>query len=373
MLPHHKELDGLRGIAILLVIMMHCRFIAVPATLAQSGVFQLISIGWVGVDLFFALSGFLITRILLTTRQHENYFSNFYARRALRIFPLYYGFLAIAYFIAHSENAPEGFQQSSALAEASYFVHLQNWIPFLDVLPAPILVVFWSLAVEEQFYLVWPLIVLLMGRSPHFGKVCIALWFVTIFARSSYINAGHSGAYYLTFCRLDGLLLGAYVAVLQIRHGSLQQFQDAALKITISAGAAIILLRAINGEFHATNVLVLHFGMPLLALLFASLIVLAITAHAEGRLRKGLRNEWLCFFGKISFGMYVFHMLFVTFYTYLDFLPDNFWLAEVIFLPLVLVSTVILAWLSYKYFESPFLRRKPALNSVTGKAKYSDS
>src|SRR5947209_10880356 len=136
--PHSRipELDGIRGIAILMVLMVH--FGSAPGL--PSAVGAVVEFGWAGVDLFFVLSGFLITGILLSTRQHEGYFSTFYRNRTLRIFPIYYAFLLVALVLA-----PEWKQ-------VAYWLYLGHFMNASDQ-PIKYMRHFWSLAIEEQFYL----------------------------------------------------------------------------------------------------------------------------------------------------------------------------------------------------------------------------
>ncbi len=163
--PQIPALNGVRGVAILLVIVCHFIAFALPYTPAR-WLRLVASVGGTGVDLFFVLSGFLITRILLASRQRPAFLTTFYARRILRIFPLYYGFLAAIYIavpLLHlGQPIPFGIQlwawtytQNVAMTFLPHpATDLWQWTPHL-----------WSLAVEEHFYLVWPLIVKLTSPA----------------------------------------------------------------------------------------------------------------------------------------------------------------------------------------------------------------
>src|SRR5688572_17459077 len=151
--PFIKPFEGLRGIAILLVLIYHL-FPYIPIA----------GIGWTGVDLFFVLSGFLITRILLETKNKPKYFQRFYTKRALRIFPLYYLFIIVCVIINHLiplnglKLLPE-----NILYVLTYTLNFQ----FYDInglVPGFAMNHFWSLAIEEHFYLIWPLMVWLMNK-----------------------------------------------------------------------------------------------------------------------------------------------------------------------------------------------------------------
>lgn len=160
--PRIKALDGLRGIAVLLVIASHF----FPYPLHPNGIFErlyagLINFGYSGVDLFFVLSGFLITRILISTRRQQSYFSSFYVRRILRIWPLYFS-LRIATIVilpAIPQFSSHHFFSTERGGSAYYWLFLNNFWSVLPIRGYIFLAVTWSLAIEEQFYLVWPLII----------------------------------------------------------------------------------------------------------------------------------------------------------------------------------------------------------------------
>jgi len=148
-------LDGVRGLAILAVMLTHISLQTIALNPMLRGLFAL---GWSGVDLFFVLSGFLITGILLDTHQCANYFRSFYARRVLRIFPLYFGFLTVALLVFPYVVSPEFMPAPSH--RWMYVCYVANWLPHAQW---HVLTHFWSLCVEEQFYFIWPLVVLLFG------------------------------------------------------------------------------------------------------------------------------------------------------------------------------------------------------------------
>jgi peptidoglycan/LPS O-acetylase OafA/YrhL len=168
-------LDGLRGVAILLVLLSHLTLYSeMSTTTLLDRAYQRATLaGWVGVDLFFVLSGFLITGILLDLKGSSRFFRTFYARRVLRIFPLYYAFLAI-FYIALPQLLSSKDQVLRLLADQKwYWLYLQNLQMARDGWPVPkYLAHFWSLAVEEQFYLIWPLGVLKYGRR---GLIAVCL------------------------------------------------------------------------------------------------------------------------------------------------------------------------------------------------------
>ena len=182
---HLYALDGVRGIAILLVLFCHFFFISTPSNLYEFVLQKLGDYGNLGVDLFFVLSGFLITGILMDTKGKENYFKNFIIRRSLRIFPLYYFVLIIIFLIMplfSIFNGPlmdrvlEGEVYAWTYTYNFFIAEKQSWPPFIGH--------FWSLAVEEQFYLVWPLAVYLLSTEA-LKRFSWLLIFVSIVAFST--------------------------------------------------------------------------------------------------------------------------------------------------------------------------------------------
>jgi peptidoglycan/LPS O-acetylase OafA/YrhL len=219
-------LDGVRGVAILLVFCIH---------LQQTGVvpskFRVINVlmhsGWSGVDLFFVLSGFLITLGLLESRESVNYFSAFYMRRVLRIFPLYYfalsaGMIASIFLANYSPNLtlvgdnPSGPLFPSWPGWISHIFYLQNWwMPWKEPASRSIFGHFWSLAIEEQFYLVWPLCVWLLPRK-RLLVLCVAVCAGAPALRFFLIGHYHVAPEIIfrnTVTRADTLMAGALCAL----------------------------------------------------------------------------------------------------------------------------------------------------------------
>jgi peptidoglycan/LPS O-acetylase OafA/YrhL len=207
---HIVELDGFRAIAVLWVLLLHF-FYGWPPTPPQATPWmprilaEVISHGWLGVDLFFILSGFLITGILIDSRGSSNYFRNFYARRALRILPLYLASILVM-GLAYQGSAP-------------YFglslLFLANFAHIFGVSTPHGASVFWSLAVEEHFYLLWPLLVRFLSRSALFALTLI-LVFGSPVLRGYCASRGMDPEleiYVYSFFRFDGLALGAILAL----------------------------------------------------------------------------------------------------------------------------------------------------------------
>ena len=202
------QLDAVRGLAVLLVLVHN-------TDLYPSRISHLISDnGWMGVDLFFVLSGFLITGILLDTKQSEGYFRNFYARRCLRIWPLYYSVLLFMFvvvpFLRPSET--HAVFESRSSPWWAFPIFLQNFLVPIPAMATGPLGVTWSLAVEEQFYLAWPLVVRFCTEA-QLRKIAIAVICLSPVLRF-YLSLHQVNIYSNTFCRLDGLMAGALLAIL---------------------------------------------------------------------------------------------------------------------------------------------------------------
>ena len=350
---HYPALDGLRGIAILLVVFYH-----------NFGFINYFFFGWLGVDLFFVLSGFLITDVLLRTRNAPNYLKNFYVRRVLRIFPLYYLILIIflifvPIFAPHILNLDYYFQN-----QVWFWTYLQNWLFIFHQIPQNTLALnhFWSLAVEEQFYLLWPFIILLF-RKPKpliYPLLFLLIGIITLrFILWSFQieNLAYFNLY--TFSRIDGICIGSLLAVLRtVNHKAINRY------FTI----IVLALAALNFVFYFFNKQN-QFSYPYLAIAgyttFATIFGLLVNEGVEGEettINKLLSFRLLRFFGIISYSLYVFHWPLYLLLSpvlarwsarNLDFINSS------IFASLVAtILSILLAWLSFHFFEKKFLLLK---------------
>jgi len=223
--PRHKpELDGIRGIALLAVMLSHGGpYIERTSVLSKLFAYAMIP-GWSGVELFFVLSGFLITGILLKSKTAENYFSSFYARRFLRIFPIYYLVLTAGLLAASHVSWWNAVLPAAGKTRIAYYFYAQNWPMFWPhhlFLRANVFGHFWSLAVEEQFYIVWPLVIWLLPENAILTLCSVGL----VVALPLRVLMVHKFAYdftamALTTSRVDGLLVGVILAIL-LRRGQI--------------------------------------------------------------------------------------------------------------------------------------------------------
>jgi peptidoglycan/LPS O-acetylase OafA/YrhL len=308
---HILALDGLRGIAILLVVV--CHFQSNLGISADGRAWPLVAIahaGWMGVDLFFVLSGFLITGILVDARGSDSYFSAFYARRALRILPVYYGFLFAIFVLLPLLHLGAGDNYMLARQhQAWYWLHTTNIMMAIDELPGrgpyPS-TLFWSLAVEEQFYFIWPAVVALC--SPRvLRKVCIAGVIGCIVLRIVGGLAGVSGLALsvLPFTRGDTLFIGGLLAI-EYRQGGLGRYRGAAKMAAIISAVVLAALIGIYGQLDYNDPGTAMFGSIAIMALGASAVIIGISS-TESRFARVLKSRFLRFFGRYSYAMYVVH------------------------------------------------------------------
>ena len=312
---HIASLDGLRGVAILMVISIHFLYTnAIPAAPpAWLSVFHVLQFGWMGVDLFFVLSGFLITGILLDTRASGNYFRSFYSRRSLRIFPLYYLVVGVyllslplqARIPALAANLPD------RRIGLSYLVYLNNWyVPILHRSGGTI-GYFWSLAVEEQFYLIWPFLVFRLPQRA-FVRLCVALCLFLPLLRLLFDPhpswPASDFVFMNTTTRMDSLVWGALAAMLvrfPVRFARLRPL----LPWTAAACALAMLVICFPlHELYSRKFYTQSIGYSILAVGFAAILLMAYHSDSvDGRLAKLLRWPLLTQFGRYSYAIYVFH------------------------------------------------------------------
>ncbi len=307
---HVPALDALRGIAVLLVLARHSSALESSGGVVSQAILGAMRGGWIGVDLFFALSGFLITGILIDTRGTPHSLRNFYARRTLRIFPLYFTFLAIVFFVG----------PLTSLATNPEFRVLQDnqgwlWSYLTNVLIAwkgdlavPLhLGHLWSLGLEEQFYLVWPCIVLLVP-SKAVGRVCLALSVAAVLLRTALVirsGWGVDAAYMMMPARLDALLLGGCLAVLVRSPAGLARVRRWQRPVTLAAVALLVAIAGWRQGMVRNDPYMQIAGYAALSLVAVSLIVGALPGSGALTLQRLLAAPPLQSIGKYSYAVYV--------------------------------------------------------------------
>jgi len=305
------RLDGIRGLAILLIMQLH--FLKFPQdNLLAIILSSLSNMGWVGVDLFFVLSGFLITGILLDSKNAPDFFKNFYIRRTLRIFPIYYTYLLL-YFLFVIKFKVVNFDPSRNLdASRDFLWVLLYGTNILIALKNNFIVAslnhLWSLAIEEHFYLFWPAVVFFFNLQ-QLKKICLlGIIVVVIFRTTIVMQIGVSyGVHVLTPCRLDSFLIGGLCAILVIDCNSQIQLKKIVNWILILSSIMILLNIALHNGTLSDDSWMQTFGYTVLALLFGALILRIFLSNANSLQVYIFESSWLCFLGKYSYGIYIFH------------------------------------------------------------------
>jgi peptidoglycan/LPS O-acetylase OafA/YrhL len=379
-LPRHiPALDGLRGLAILLVLFDH--YLPCGDSVAS---FRGVSLGhaalnlatriprssWSGVNLFFVLSGFLITGILWRARNGDAYFRNFYMRRFLRIFPLYYATLFVLFVAIPGTIGYRSSEAHLVLANQSSF-----WLYTVNLTMArygdfifgngPLqLNHFWSLSIEEQFYLAWPLIVFCLNRRALFW-LCGGITAFAIAVRCALAWHGASWATIFVFTpsQCDALAIGAAIALLP---GDLARFVPAARWTCLACAAALLLFAFTSPAFclDQHDLRMQTVGYTLLAFFFGSLLILVIQAKPASIAARFWTHPALRFLGKYSYGIYVLHEVLRPVFDWLFPLSSvQLWmhghgLGDIVHFAMVSTISIAAAVMSYHLFEVHFLSLK---------------
>lgn len=363
-------LDGLRGIAILLVMLFHYEVRNWPwhSDFAYP-LWAVMREGWLGVDLFFVLSGFLITGILVDTKENPGYFRNFYARRTLRIFPLYFAYLALLFLILPLLPRIAPWQAETPFATQIWFwsylcnllIGVQGWgaSPKLAYHT-------WSLAVEEQFYLIWPAVVLLSSRRS-LVRICVACIIGAVVFRTG-LRLAHLpwvAGFVLTPARVDGLAMGALVALAVRSSGGLARVARFARPAALAAAIAFIGLFAWRGLVDAEDKVMGTLGLSVCALLFAAVVCVAVTERTGSLVYRALTPRVLLLVGRYSYGMYLIHYVVLMVLNEIGLSLQDMearlgWrpAAHAVYILCNCLATFGLAALSWHLFEKRFLRLK---------------
>lgn len=366
-------LDGVRGLAALIVLNFH--FVSQPigpkdsVTAFVSGAIK--AWGWTGVDLFFVLSGFLITGLLLDAKGSANYFRVFYARRALRILPLYYLALILLLAVPFLLRNYGGARFMIPLRDQIYFwVYLQNF-HLLPPLFNGMVNHLWSLAIEEQFYLVWPLVIYFLRRE-NVLKVCVACVLTSIAWRMA-VFTGHlnSNTYLATPSRLDGLAIGSAIAVVLRGPHGLDQVRKHIAPV-VSAALLVILFQYLLPKGYKgdallpANYLTVTASWMLgpwfytaIALVYGGLIIRALHGAVPF-----LESRFLRVMGRYSYGLYVIHVPMIPTLHLFGITPLTFgsrigtFAGLLAYVVVAVSATFAAAWLSWNIYEKRFLALK---------------
>ncbi|SHH62201.1 acyltransferase family protein [Bradyrhizobium erythrophlei] len=348
-MQHVKSLDGIRGLAVSLVVLFH---------------FGILPSGWIGVQIFFVLSGYLITSILLRAKERPlgEYLGRFYWRRSLRIFPLYFVFLAVAAIVYSEAGKPRSFDVDwpYLLTYTTNFGRLRS----TDV--GPTFVHLWSLAIEEQFYLLWPLLVYLLPLVT-FKRIVVALLFLSPLARLGLYFAFRGqdadwigrNIYCLPISQFDAFAAGAAIVLWRLQElKCAPRLLAFALLVTAICGAAVLVHEhlvyraAMKWTFGYSMFLMpasgFVWGYSLLNLLSVALIICALQRLLALRL---LESPPLVRVGTISYGIYVYHLPILL-------VANSLLISRAAIFFLYCSAVLIISEISFRFLEAPFLRLK---------------
>ena len=351
-----KALDGLRALAILLVMLFHFYF--------------LLEVGWIGVQLFFVLSGYLITSILLNSKTDQlgDYLKRFYWRRSLRIFPLYYLYLiaiAVLYLAVH---IPADFTN-----KIPYLVFYNyNHYPVFETLSHDVAFThFWSLSVEEQFYLFWPFIIYFLSLRNLKIFVLAIILIIPIFRYGVHewlmaheyplADLGQI-IYRLTPAQIDSFMFGAAIPIFNLTKNEKFGYQAGLVSALLFLGFGLMNLITTDipisslGYVNGSTVNLQYvWSYTLINAASLGLLLVIISKQSHSLIQRIFKNKVLVQIGKVSYGMYVYHWVFLAFYRktlhpFIGYRPISF----LVYLALVYA----ISWLSFRFFESYFITLK---------------
>jgi peptidoglycan/LPS O-acetylase OafA/YrhL len=346
-LAHIRELDGIRGIAALAVFFHHLCYTSInPQEWGRGvrGLYDLSTFGYTGVDLFFVLSGFLITSLLIQDRSSPAYYRNFYWKRVLRILPLYIlCLLAVFLFVPNSHGY--------VLLAAMFIVN------FAQALHVPAVGPFWTLAIEEQFYLLWPTVV--RRRSvAQLTRWSIGVGLSAVILRLVAASIGHYN-YDLTFLHCDGLAIGAFIACrYSQRNVGGDSSSTAPTRWIAAAFVAGVVLFAMRFLPHSSK---REFAFAMAACqtgisLLAGSVIAFVIVHTGSRYLALFRSRLFTFFGLISYAFYLVHTYVLMAYEHFSGpLPPGDLTAYFVRFVAVLAMSIGVSLLTYYLIERPAL------------------
>lgn len=352
------QLDGLRGLAVIFVVSFHYINNQISISLPSLGNLNLMGkilmkttyFGWIGVDLFFVLSGFLIGSILLRNQQSPMLFKAFYIRRFARILPIYYLLLVVFHFSKEIITTPSLYMFIDDISLSYYFLFIQNFaMGYNNNFGPPSLTPTWSLAVEEQFYLIIPLVIFLLKPQhiKYFIAFCLCLAPV-----SRYFSQNWYQQYTLLTSRIDSPAVGLLLAYI-LQRNYIENFITEHLAKFRLLSLALIGVSCIIYFFCDVGV----FNHTIIAVIFGLIILITIYTQ-NGGYYKFITMKPLLFVGGISYFVYLFHLhiLYLFHYLFLDHAtPQMVALPDIIATIAAFLVTLFLGYTSFKYIEHPLI------------------
>jgi peptidoglycan/LPS O-acetylase OafA/YrhL len=356
-------LDGLRGIAILAVFFRHYAG-GLEKTAASTGLHILgmaFNFGWSGVDLFFVLSGFLITGILYDTKNRPGYYKNFYVRRVLRIFPPYYLLAAIYLVLTPVVAAHWKWGQLSFLVYLGYPLAL-IWPALAEVSPFVHLTHLWSLCAEEQFYMIWPWTIARLRTSAAIFRACLALGAAALLLRvviCTTHGVDMSWTHDFLGSRMDAFAVGAAITV-AVRGPLRERVMKWAPAVFLPSATCVLAICLVRRTVDHSDPVIATIGLSLIALACGALLTMALRqgTWVERLLSLGVLRT----FGKYSYAMYLFDFPLTVFLSpkreYFIAALHSYAIGSGAFLVFCLLVNLMVAAASFHLVESPMMRLK---------------
>jgi peptidoglycan/LPS O-acetylase OafA/YrhL len=369
---HIPALDGLRGVAVAAVFVLHFHPDALLGPWVLRMVDQAAFLGWAGVSLFFSLSGFLITGILWDSLGRPHWWRNFYIRRSLRIFPLYYLVLIAATAVALAMGATWNVTSKISI-DFLYLTDIPSlWRQMWGFPLQTYLVHFWSLAVEEQFYLIWPFLILAFAKNRQgLMKLCGVVWLASLAFRLVAVGLDWSWLWphHFLLSRAGELCAGGFLALaLRGAPTTIPRVLRVARWALYISFTALVVMVAISPGLSLMDSPWSTLGIAIFSIFFTALIAMCLQ---PGLIRSLFENAALRWLGKISYGVYVYHLLLYGIFERLThrMAPNAGPLEASILLAAVgFCGTLLIASLSFYTFERAFLSLKERLAGQGGVA-----
>lgn len=326
---------------------------------AMHGYYLFTLLGETGVDLFFILSGFLISGILIDTRNSKNSLKAFYIRRALRLLPLYYVVFFTVIICAALFSSDNGIGVKTLM----HFLYLQNYLTEYNFDAFMYVNHTWSLAVEEQFYIFWPIVFLFIYRkSPSKALLlCVFLICVSWLCRWGLVSLGHEKlAYTALFSRMDELSMGAFLSVCFVHYKyQLEKYADVFGYVMLSMGLLLMGSFVLYWTTIPPRTIMINSGLIYCAIFYSSLLAYILLSPNTSYVKRLFCLRILRYTGRISYGLYIFHVpVMMMVGVYISSYQLGFVMNHLCIFILGGALSIIVASLSYKYFERPILKLK---------------